>query len=217
MFANDFLSPSFLWIIVHIYVLTQIKNDGDLRMQRFADISYSKIWSEYICHLRYLDILMGLSMLVSLVSLEYGSMSGERAPLALFLILRYVWLLPPFFTLFSAWPPLLDTGSGSSTSSTSRWRARPQRRWISKCWEWDQSYLLFNHATVCTPSDTFNHAMTELILRRDFFAFFIEILIASKTRVFSARRRGCLGDWGLYCCRPPCSPFLQVLCSVILE
>ena len=36
-------------------------------------------------------------MLVSLVSLEYGSMSGERAPLALFLILRYVWLLPPFF------------------------------------------------------------------------------------------------------------------------
>jgi len=60
---------SFLWIIVHIYVLTQIKNDGDLRMQR------------------YLDILMGLSMLVSLVSLEYGSMSGERAPLALFLIL----------------------------------------------------------------------------------------------------------------------------------
>ena len=43
MFANDFLSPSFLWIIVHIYVLTQIKNDGDLRMQRFADISYSKI------------------------------------------------------------------------------------------------------------------------------------------------------------------------------
>ena len=40
---------------------------------------------------------MGLSMLVSLVSLEYGSMSGERAPLALFLILRYVWLLPPFF------------------------------------------------------------------------------------------------------------------------
>jgi len=60
---------SFLWIIVHIYVLTQIKNDGDLRMQR------------------YLDILMGLSMLISLVSLEYGSMSGERAPLALFLIL----------------------------------------------------------------------------------------------------------------------------------
>ena len=34
---------------------------------------------------------MGLSMLVSLVSLEYGSMSGERAPLALFLILRYLW------------------------------------------------------------------------------------------------------------------------------
>jgi len=60
---------SFLWIIVHIYVLTQIKDDGDLRMQR------------------YLDILMGLSMLVSLVSLEYGSMSGEKAPLALFLIL----------------------------------------------------------------------------------------------------------------------------------
>jgi len=60
---------SFLWIIVHIYVLTQIKDDGDIRMQR------------------YLDILMGLSMLVSLVSLEYGSMSGEKAPLALFLIL----------------------------------------------------------------------------------------------------------------------------------
>ena len=39
---------------------------------------------------------MGLSMLVSLVSLEYGSMSGERAPLALFLILRYLWF-PLFF------------------------------------------------------------------------------------------------------------------------
>ena len=38
---------------------------------------------------------MGLSMLVSLVSLEYGSMSGEKAPLALFLILRFInfWLL----------------------------------------------------------------------------------------------------------------------------
>ena len=37
---------------------------------------------------------MGLSMLVSLVSLEYGSMSGEKAPLALFLILRFIhfWL-----------------------------------------------------------------------------------------------------------------------------
>ena len=37
--SNNFTSPSFLWIIVHIYVLTQIKNDGDLRMQRFAKIS----------------------------------------------------------------------------------------------------------------------------------------------------------------------------------
>ena len=36
---NDATLTSFLWIIVHIYVLTQIKNDGDLRMQRFADIS----------------------------------------------------------------------------------------------------------------------------------------------------------------------------------
>ena len=34
--SNNFTSPSFLWIIVHIYVLTQIKNDGDLRMQRFV-------------------------------------------------------------------------------------------------------------------------------------------------------------------------------------
>ena len=32
---------------------------------------------------------MGLSLLVSLVSLEYGSMSSERGPLALFLILRW--------------------------------------------------------------------------------------------------------------------------------
>ena len=33
---------------------------------------------------------MGLSLLVSLVSLEYGSMSSERGPLALFLILRSI-------------------------------------------------------------------------------------------------------------------------------
>ena len=40
---------------------------------------------------RYMDICMGLSLLVSLVSLEYGSMSGERGPLALFLILRWTF------------------------------------------------------------------------------------------------------------------------------
>ena len=56
------------------------------------------------CPIRYLDILMGLSMLVSLVSLEYGSMSGERAPLALFLILRYLWL-PLFQKYVSSLPP----------------------------------------------------------------------------------------------------------------
>ena len=87
---------SFLWIIVHIYVLTQIKDDGDLRMQRFAKILHFLfiIWTCWLSCSRYLDILMGLSMLVSLVSLEYGSMSGEKAPLALFLILRFIhfWL-----------------------------------------------------------------------------------------------------------------------------
>ena len=36
---------------------------------------------------RYMDILLGLCLLTSLVSLEYGSMTGERPPLALFLIL----------------------------------------------------------------------------------------------------------------------------------
>ena len=43
---------------------------------------------------RYMDIMLGLCLLVSLVSLEYGSMAGERAPLALFLILSTVvyWL-----------------------------------------------------------------------------------------------------------------------------
>ena len=41
-------------------------------------------------HCRYMDICMGLSLLVSLVSLEYGSMSSERGPLALFLILRWL-------------------------------------------------------------------------------------------------------------------------------
>ena len=41
-----------------------------------------------LSNFRYMDICMGLSLLVSLVSLEYGSMSGERGPLALFLILR---------------------------------------------------------------------------------------------------------------------------------
>ena len=148
-FANNFALPSFLWIIVHIYVLTQIKNDGDLRMQRFAEISCSNFWSDHIFHLRYLDILMGLSMLVSLVSLEYGSMSGERAPLALFLILRFL-SLPNFQKYISfpppAWPLSLDTGSGSSTSSTSRWRARLQRRWFLKCW--DEGHPLLNHAAV---------------------------------------------------------------------
>ena len=34
-----------------------------------------------------MDILLGLCLLTSLVSLEYGSMTGERPPLALFLIL----------------------------------------------------------------------------------------------------------------------------------
>ena len=42
---------------------------------------------------RYLNILLGLSLLVSLVSLEYGSMSGERAPLVLFLILSIATVL----------------------------------------------------------------------------------------------------------------------------
>jgi len=60
---------SLLWVIVHAYVITQIVDDDDLKVQR------------------YMDICMGLSLLVSLVSLEYGSMSGERGPLALFLIL----------------------------------------------------------------------------------------------------------------------------------
>ena len=36
---------------------------------------------------RYMDIPLGLILLTSLVSLEYGSMTGERPPLALFLIL----------------------------------------------------------------------------------------------------------------------------------
>ena len=35
---------SFLWIIVHIYVLTQIKDDGDLRMQRSAMIFQLRTW-----------------------------------------------------------------------------------------------------------------------------------------------------------------------------
>jgi len=60
---------SLLWVIVHAYVITQIVDDDDLKVQR------------------YMDICMGLSLLVSLVSLEYGSMSSERGPLALFLIL----------------------------------------------------------------------------------------------------------------------------------
>ena len=34
-----------------------------------------------------MDILLGLCLLTSLVSLEYGSMTGERPPLTLFLIL----------------------------------------------------------------------------------------------------------------------------------
>ena len=93
-----------------------------------------KIWQ--LSYLRYLDILMGLSMLISLVSLEYGSMSGERAPLALFLILRFL-SLPNFQNYISfprsAWPLSLATGSGSSTSSTSRWRARLQKRWKDFC------------------------------------------------------------------------------------
>ena len=38
-------------------------------------------------------------------------------------ITLHTFLTPP------AWPPLPATGSGSSTSSTSRWRVRPQRRW----------------------------------------------------------------------------------------
>ena len=36
---------------------------------------------------RYVDILLGLLLLTSLVSLEYGSMKWERKPLAVFLIL----------------------------------------------------------------------------------------------------------------------------------
>ena len=43
---------------------------------------------------------MGLSLLVSLVSLEYGSMSSERGPLALFLILRWDFAIG-FVGLFS--------------------------------------------------------------------------------------------------------------------
>ena len=36
---------------------------------------------------RYLDILLGLCLLLSLVSLEYGSMTKKIAPLAIFLVL----------------------------------------------------------------------------------------------------------------------------------
>ena len=41
---------------------------------------------------RYVDILLGLSLLLSLISLEYGSVTGLRPPLALFLVLSLATL-----------------------------------------------------------------------------------------------------------------------------
>ena len=60
--------------------------------QHSSAVAFTPLVDFYKSHLiffRYMDICMGLSLLVSLVSLEYGSMSGERGPLALFLILRF--------------------------------------------------------------------------------------------------------------------------------
>ena len=116
---------------------------------------------------------MGLSMLVSLVSLEYGSMSGERAPLALFLILRYLWF--PFFSLqkfdsllslatiagYWLWFLYLKYLKMESEASKE----------VSLKIKNAESYPLFNHATVCKPSDTLSHAMSELILLSDVISF----------------------------------------------
>jgi len=72
---------SLFWVAAHLSCLSTTPG-GDATLQR------------------YLNILLGLSLLVSLVSLEYGSMFGERAPLVLFLILNiatvfcyWIWFL----------------------------------------------------------------------------------------------------------------------------
>ena len=258
---NDSMLFSFLWIIVHIYVLTmltmlammtiffedfnvsfhvvQLPVDHCPHLRAHSDQGWWRsanakvcydfatqdliqllmfflyIWTFWHSCSRYLDILMGLSMLVSLVSLEYGSMSGEKAPLALFLILRFInfWLLQTlnrivvcgwtlceshlfirlyfdifqpseksafdhnlplhtldvFYNIFyiiydsnqhTAWRPLLAIGFGSSTSSTSRWRMKPQKR-FNKHKDWAQIHFLFN-LNLIRASSLNNHQFLSL-------------------------------------------------------
>ena len=91
------------------------------------------------------DALFLILELFSYENLYLGGWDGCMACLPFvaifsksFLFLNYLfntrWTIISHLPL--AWPPLLATGSGSSTSSTLRWRVRLQRRWkriIYKC------------------------------------------------------------------------------------
>lgn len=84
---------SFLWLIGHLYVLFQTQ-DSELKTQR------------------YVDILLGLCLLVSQVLLCYSSIRKKRETLTLFFILSMAVLI-----LYWVWFAYLKYGKGESEAS----------------------------------------------------------------------------------------------------
>ena len=90
---------SILWVVGHIYVLTQPQG---------AKVVISFLCpSELDSYSRYADILLGLSLLLSHLVLCYGSVQEMKAALSLFFILSLSLLV-----LYWVWFSYLKYGKG---------------------------------------------------------------------------------------------------------
>ena len=114
---------SILWVVGQGYVLGQTE-DTDLRAQRYeGGFCYipetsqiivircqSKILNSILC--RFVDILLGLSLLLSHLVLCYGSVQERRATVTLFFILSMALLV-----LYWAWFGYLKYCMGDEEAS----------------------------------------------------------------------------------------------------